>query len=215
MNSKTIPPIDPEGQVLVDCLHRLGEKPAEAYNTVQAVRSMSADNIIHEIRTFGTSIDAKIDVQNAKIDAQGAKVDSKIDAQGAKLDSKIDAQNAKIDVQSAKIDSQGARLESKIESQDAKIESLRWMLGVVIGLLTLLALLGFFAFVGRAEPASDPCAHAESQQVLVQPETSASESPEPTSEPPKARTESRPDRPAASEEARRAVGAQPQEDTLE
>ncbi len=190
MNSKIESPIDPEGQVLVDCLHRLGEKPAEAYNAVQAVRSMSADNIIHEIRTFGTSIDAKID-------------------------SKIDAQNAKIDVQSAKIDSQGARLESKIESQDAKIESLRWMLGVVIGLLTLLALLGFFAFVGRAEPASDPCAHAESQQVLVQPETSASESPEPTSEPPKARTESRPDRPAASEEPRRAVGAQPQEDTLE
>ena len=201
MNSKIKSPIDREGQVLVDCLHRLGEKPAEAYNAVQAVRSMSADNIIHEIRTFGTSIDAKIDVQNAKLDAQGAKLDSKIDSQGARLESKIE--------------SQGARLESKIESQDAKIESLRWMLGVVIGLLTLLALLGFFAFVGRAEPASDPCAHAESQQVLVQPETSASESPEPTSEPPKARTESRPDRPAASEEARRAVGAQPQEDTLE
>ena len=165
MNSKIESPIDPEGQVLVDCLHRLGEEPAEAYNTVQAVRSMSGINIIHEIRTFGTSIDAKID--------------------------------------------------SRIDAQDAKIESLRWMLGVVIGLLTLLALLGFFAFVGRAEPVSDPCTHAESQQVLVQPETSASESTEPTSEPPKVRTDGRSDRPAASDESRRAARAQPQEDSLE
>ena len=197
MNSKIESPIDPEGQVLVDCLHRLGEKPAEAYNTVQAVRSMSADSIIHEIRSFGTSIDSKIDSQNAKIDSQGAKIDSKIDTQNAK------------------IDAQSTRLDSKIDAQDAKIESLRWMIGVVIGLLTLLALLGFFAFVGRADPVSDPCTHTESQQVLVQPETSTSEPLEPTSEPPTARTEGRPTHPAASDEPRRAVEAQPQEDTLE
>lgn len=168
MNSKIKSPIDPQGQVLADCLHRLGEEPTEAYNTVQAVRSMSADNIIHEIRTIGTSVDAKIDVQNAKF-----------------------------------------------ESQNAKIESLRWMLGVLIGLLMLLAMLGFFAFIGRAEPVSDPCAHAESSQALVQPETPASEPLAPADEPPKAQTDGRPERPAVDREPRRGGGADLQEDTLE
>ena len=122
---------------------------------------MSADNIIHEIRTWGTAVD------------------------------------------------------SKIESQNAKIESLRWMLGVLIGLLTLLAMLGFFAFIGRAEPVSDPCAHPESSQALVQPEAPASEALAPADEPAKARTDGRPDRPAAGAEPRRGGGSQLQEDTLE
>ena len=129
---------------------------------------MSADNIIHEIRTWGTAVDSKIDIQN-----------------------------------------------SKIESQNAKIESLRWMLGVLIGLLTLLAMLGFFGFIGRAEPVSNPCAHPESSHALVQPETPASEPLAPADEPPKARTEGRPDRPAAGAEPRRGGGSQLQEDTLE
>ena len=144
---------------------------------------MSADNIIHEIRTIGTSVDSKIDVQNAKFDSQ------------------FHSQNAKFD--------------SQIESQNAKIESLRWLVGVLIALLTLLAMLGFFAFIGRAEHVSDPCAHAESSQALVQPETPASEPLAPADEPPKAQTDGRPERPAVGREPRRGGGADLQEDTLE
>ena len=190
MNSKTKSPIDPQGQVLLDCLLRLGAKPAEAYNTVQAVRSMSADNIIHEIRALGASVDAKTDAQNAKFDAQNTKIESKIDAQNAKID-------------------------AMAEAQSAKIESLRWMIGVLIGLLTLLAVLGFFAFIGRAEPVSDPCAQVESAQALVRPEPTAAEPQEPTGEAVKALSDGSPDRSPASGESRRGLEAQPEGDTLE
>ena len=204
MNRKTESPIDPQGQALLDCLLGLGAKPAEAYNTVQAVRGMSADNIIHEIRTLSASVDAKTDAQNAKTDAQNAKFDAqntKIDAQNTKIESKIDAQNAKFDAMA--------------EAQNAKFESLRWMIGVLIGLLTLLAILGFFAFIGRAEPVSDPCTHIESAQAPLQPEPAAAEPLEPTGEAVKAPSGGRPDRPPSSGESRRAVEAQPEEDTVE
>ena len=190
MNHKSESPIDPQGQVLVDCLHRLGEKPAEAYNTVQAVRSMSADNIIHEIRTWGTAVDSKIDVQNAKID------------------SKLDIQNSKIDSQNAKIDSQNA-------SQNAKIESLRWMIGVLIALLTLLAILGFFTFSGRAAPVADPCAHAESTQAAAPTDAPAAAPAVPTDGSATAVADIDPNRPPAQGGSRQVLGAQPQEDSLE
>ena len=161
MNNKTQSPIDPQGQVLVDCLHRLGEKPGEAYNTVQAVRSMSGNNVIHEIRTFGTSVDSKIEAQNAKIDA------------------------------------------------------LRWMIGVLIALLTLLAILGFFAFVGRAEPVSDPCMHVASSQASVQPEPSAAGPLVPTGEPAGTLSDDRRDRSTNLEESRDRLGAQPQQELVE
>ena len=197
MNHKSESPIDPQGQVLVDCLHRLGEKPAEAYNTVQAVRSMSADNIIHEIRTWGTAVDSKIDVQNAKID------------------SKLDIQNSKIDSQNAKIDSQNAKIDSQNASQNAKIESLRWMIGVLIALLTLLAILGFFTFSGRAAPVADPCAHAESTQATAPTDAPAAAPAVPTDGSATAVADINPNRPPAPGGSRQVLGAQPQEDSLE
>ena len=168
MNNKTQSPIDPQGQVLVDCLHRLGEKPGEAYNTVQAVRSMSGNNVIHEIRAFGTSVDSKFGVQNAKMDAQNAKIDA-----------------------------------------------LRWMIGVLIALLTLLAILGFFAFVGRAEPVSDPCMHVASPQASVQPEPSAAGPLVPTDGSAGTLSDGRRDRSTNLEESRDRLRAQPQQELLE
>lgn len=161
MKNKIESPIDPQGQALADCLHRLGEKAAEAYNTVQAVRSMSGNNVIHEIRTFGTSVDSKIEAQNAKIDA------------------------------------------------------LRWMIGVLIALLTLLAILGFFAFVGRAEPVSDPCMHVASSQASVQPEPSAAGPLVPTGESAGTLSDGRRDRSTNLEESRDRLRAQPQQELLE
>ena len=161
MKNKIESPIDPQGQALADCLRRLGEKPAEAYNTVQAVRSMSGNNVIHEIRTFGTSVDSKIEAQNAKIDA------------------------------------------------------LRWMIGVLIALLTLLAILGFFAFVGRAEPVSDPCMHVASSQASVQPEPSAAGPLVPTGESAGTLSDGRRDRSTNLEESRDRLRAQPQQELLE
>ena len=175
MKNKIESPIDPQGQVLADCLHRLGEKPAEAYNTVQAVRSMSGNNVIHEIRTFGTSVDSKFAVQNAKMDVQNEK---------------IDAQNAKID-------------------------ALRWMIGVLIALLTLLAILGFFAFVGRAEPVADPCMHVAAPQASVQPEPSAAEPLVPTGESAGTLSDGRRDRSTNLEESRDRLRAEPQQEFLE
>ena len=90
----------------------------------------------------------------------------------ASVNSKMEIQNAKIDV-----------LTGTIDAQNAKIDALRWIIGVLIGLLTLLAILGFFAFVGRAEPVSDPCMHVASPQAFVQPEPSAAEPLVPTGEP--------------------------------
>ena len=193
MNNKTESPIDPQGQVLMDCLHRLGEKPGEAYNTVQAVRSMSADNIIHEIRTWGTAVDSKIGVQNVKIDALNAKVES---------------QNAKIDSQNAKIDSQN-------ESQNAKIESLRWMIGVLIALLTLLAILGFITFSGHAAPVADPCVHAASTEAAAPTEAPAAAPAVPTAGSANAVADIDPTRPPAQAESHQVLGAPPQEDSLE
>ena len=161
MKNKIESPIDPQGQALADCLHRLGEKAAEAYNTVQAVRSMSGNNVIHEIRTFGTSVDSKIEAQNAKIDA------------------------------------------------------LRWMIGVLIALLTLLAILGFFAFVGRAEPVADPCMHVASPQASVQPEPSAAGPLVPTGESAGTLSDGRRDRSTNLEESRDRLRAQPQQELLE
>ena len=186
MNNKTESPIDPQGQVLMDCLHRLGEKPGEAYNTVQAVRSMSADNIIHEIRTWGTAVDSKIGVQNAKIDALNAKVES-----------------------------QNAKIESQNESQNAKIESLRWMIGVLIALLTLLAILGFITFSGHAAPVADPCVHAASTEAAAPTEAPAAAPAVPTAGSANAVADIDPTRPPAQAESRQVLGAPPPEDSLE
>ena len=122
---------------------------------------MSGNNVIHEIRTFGTSVDSKIEAQNAKIDA------------------------------------------------------LRWMIGVLIALLTLLAILGFFAFVGRAEPVSDPCMHVASSQASVQPEPSAAGPLVPTGESAGTLSDGRRDRSTNLEESRDRLRAQPQQELLE
>ena len=159
----------------MDWIHCRGQDPLEAYNAVKAVFGLSTDAIIQEIRSFGASVNSKMEIQNAKIDV---------------LTGTIDAQNAKID-------------------------ALRWIIGVLIGLLTLLAILGFFAFVGRAEPVTDPCMHIASPQAFVQPEPSAAESLVPTGEPARPLSDGGRDRSTDPEESRDRLGAQPQQELAE
>ena len=161
MNDTTECSIDLGGQALVDWIHRLGQNLLEAYNADKAVFSLSSDAIIREIRSFGTSVDSKIEAQNAKIDA------------------------------------------------------LRWMIGVLIALFTLLAILGFIASVGRAEPVADPCMHVALPQASVQPEPSASGPLVPTGGPASTLSDGRRDRSTDLEESRDRLGAQPQQKLVE
>ena len=106
-------------------------------------------------------------------------------------------------------------VDSKFGIQNAKIDALRWMIGVLIALLTLLAILGFFAFVGRAEPVSDPCMHVASPQASVQPEPSAAEPLVPTGESAGTLSDGRRDRSTNLEESRDRLRAEPQQEFLE
>lgn len=115
----------------------------------------------------------------------------------------------------ASVNSKMEILTAKIDVQNAKIDALRWIIGVLIGLLTLLAILGFFAFVGRAEPVSDPCMHVASPQAFVQPEPSAAEPLVPTGEPASPLSDGRRDRSTDLEESRDRLRAQPQQELLE
>ena len=106
-------------------------------------------------------------------------------------------------------------VDSKFGIQNAKIDALRWMIGVLIALLTLLAILGFFAFVGRAEPVADPCMHVASPQASVQPEPSAAGPLVPTGESAGTLSDGRRDRSTNLEESRDRLRAQPQQELLE
>ena len=146
----------------MDSIHRLGQNPLEAYNAVKVGFGLSSDAVIREVRSFGTSVDSKIEVQNAKIDA------------------------------------------------------LRWMIVVLIAQLTLLAILGFFALVGRAEPVADPCKHVAAPQASAQPqrESSAAGSVVATGDPSTILSDERPVPSADSGESRDRLGAQHQQDLL-
>lgn len=89
----------------------------------------------------------------------------------------------------AKLDTPTANL----DGLTAKIDSLRRMIIVLIAQISLLVVLGFLAFIGRADPGSDPCRHVESPQALVQSETSDAELLVPTGDPTKAFTDGHPD----------------------
>lgn len=160
--------------------HSFGKSPAERYDRGKGVRRMSGDRIIHEIRTVAASVDTKLDTLTAKIDTEMSAPNGKIDSLTAKLD----------------------RL-------TAKIDSLRRMVIVVIAQVALLFVLGFLAFIERAEPGSDPCRHVESPQTLVQSETSGAEPLVPTGDPTKALADGRPDRPATDGETRQGLGTPP------
>ena len=109
----------------------------------------------------------------------------------------------------------GTSVNSKIKAQNAKIDALRWMIGVLIVLLALLAILGLFAFVGRAEPVSDPCMHVASPQAFVQAEPSAAGPLVPTGGPASTLSDGRRDRSTDLEESRDRLGAQPQQELVE
>ena len=106
-------------------------------------------------------------------------------------------------------------VDSKFGIQNAKIDALRWMIGVLIALLTLLAILGFFAFVGRAEPVADPCMHVAAPQASVQPEPSAAGPLVPTDESAGTLSDGRRDRSTDPEESRDRLRAEPQQELLE
>ena len=106
-------------------------------------------------------------------------------------------------------------VDSKFGIQNAKIDALRWMIGVLIALLTLLAILGFFPFVGRAEPVADPCMHVAAPQASVQPEPSAAEPLVPTGESAGTLSDGRRDRSTNLGESRDRLRAEPQQELLE
>lgn len=114
------------------------------------------------------------------------------------VDSKLEVMNGKIDVLSG------------------KIESLRWMIVVLIALLTLLAILGFFALVGRAKSVAGPCMQVASPQASVQPQqgSSAAGSVVATGDPSTVLSDERPVPSADSGESRDRLGAQHQQDLL-
>lgn len=167
-------------------LHGFGNNPAEGYDTGTGVRRMSGDRIIHEIRTLAASVDTKLDALTAKIDTE------------------MGAPNGTF-----------GSLTANLDRLTANIESLRRMVIVVIAQVTLLVVLGFLAFIGRAEPGSDPCLHVESPQALDQPETSAAEPLVPTGNPAEALADSCPDRPTVGGESRQELGGPPSEDLHE
>ena len=68
---------------------------------------------------------------------------------------------------SSKIDVQSAKIDSGLDALTAKIDSLRWMIVILFGLVTLLAVMSFLVFIRHTKPVSDPCAHFESTAAFV------------------------------------------------
>ena len=130
MAKETKSPIDPEGQALVASLTRLGEQSEAAYNTVQAVRKMAGDEIISEIRVMRVTVDSDLKAYHAEIK-------SDLKAQKSEIKSDLKAQKSEI--------------KSDLKAQKAEIKALRWMLGVLIALFSILVALGVFTFV-RDQP---------------------------------------------------------------
>lgn len=121
--------------------------------------------------------DAKIDSLTATATVQNAKIDSltgTVTEHGARLDNltatvtehsaKIDSLTATVTEHSAKIDGltatvteHGEKIDSlaeaiaatnaRLEAQNAKLEALKWMFGIIIALLAVLAAAGAFNFL--------------------------------------------------------------------
>ena len=107
-----------------------------------------------------------------------------------------------------------SKMDAQIEKMDTMIDSLRWMIGVAIALLTLLAALGFLAVIGRSMPVPDPCGHVISTQAAPNAEASIAALAAQSGTSAESLSDGRRDRPTAFGESRHVLGVQPQTDSL-
>lgn len=143
---------------------------AEVHAAIEETRGEIDERIGRELRPLGAMIDARFDVQDAKIDSltatatvQNAKIDGltgTVTEHGARLDNltaTVTEHSAKIDSLTATVTEHGEKIDSlaeaiaatnaRLEAQNAKLEALKWMFGIIIGLLAVLAAAGAFNFL--------------------------------------------------------------------
>ncbi len=152
--------IDPDGQPLMEALLQADIPADKAYNAVQGVRNMSGQNVIAEIRAHRSGVETSYAQTNSRfaeaIAETNARFHRRIADSKAATDKAVAAANDRI--AAAKIETERMIATSRIETErqiaeasrqvevtQSQLQSLRWMMGVVIGLL--VALLGTFAML--------------------------------------------------------------------
>ena len=160
---------------------------AEVHAAIEEVRGEVDERIGREVGPLVAVIEARFDGQDAKIDrlietavAHNAKLETLTEAVAATnasiaatnasiatTNARIDGTNASIATTNARIDAQNA----KIDALDAKISALKWMFGILIAILALLAAAGAlnFLFLRPAVPTPNSSSRTAPSAVAAEP----------------------------------------------
>ena len=143
---------------------------ADVHAAIEETRGEIDERLGSEPRHLGTMLKVRFDAQGAKIDRlvavvteNGAKIDrlaAAVTENGAMIDrlaAAVTEHGTKIDRLAAAVTEHGAKIDrlteaiaatnARLEAQNAKLEALKWMFGIIIALLAVLAAAGAFNFL--------------------------------------------------------------------
>ena len=150
-----LPPVDPVGEHVYQSFRSAGLSGEEAHGALQGVRRIAGENIIATIHEWRVEQRAELRERRAE--------------QRAELRELRAEQRAEQREQRAETQKLAATQHAEAAALRAEIRSLRWMIGAILVLLTILAsavvAIGVAVLVDRPEPTPPPVAE---QAVAMQ-----------------------------------------------
>ena len=161
-----LPPVDPVGEHVYQSFRAAGLSGEEAHGALEGVRRIAGENIIATIHEWRVEQRAEQREQRAEQREQRAE-------QRAELRELRAEQRAEQREQRAETQKLAATQQTEAEALRAEIRSLRWMIGAILILLTILAsavvAIGVAVLVDRPEPT----APAVAEQAVAMPDSVA------------------------------------------